>query len=564
MSNVYVADFETTTKAEDCRVWGWGLYNIYDDEFSYDNNIRSFMNSVLKLPRASRVYFHNLKFDGSFIIYELFKMGFKHTQNRKLKNGEFSSLITDRDVFYSITLKWNSKLYYFYDSLKIMPLSVKNLSKAFGIALKKGDIDYELERPVGWKITDNELEYIKNDVVIVGQALKYFFDQDLTKMTQASNAFYDFKSTMSEKAYNRRFPVLSFDKALRQSYKGGWTYVREKFKNKIIKKGIVFDVNSLYPWVMRYKKLPYGEPIYFDGEYKEDKLYVLYIQQFRCTFKLKKGKLPTIQLKNSPSHMPTEYAKDSNGEMPVLTLTNIDLELFFENYEVKNIEWFGGWKFKSTDKIFIDYIDKWIEVKNKASIEKNEGLRTIAKLMLNALYGRFALNPEIQSKFPVWDGDIVQYVKGDPDTRDPVYLPMASFITAYARDKTIRTAQANYERFIYADTDSLHLTGHEMPDIEVDPVLLGAWKEEYKFVRGKFLRAKAYCEELEDKTLHIACAGLPHRCHVAITFENFREGFEIKAGAMLDGEKIGKLAFKRVKGGAILVDRDYKIKGLTA
>lgn len=51
---------------------------------------------------------------------------------------------------------------------------------------------------------------------------------------------------------------------------------------------------------MKYEKMPYGDPIYFEGQYKEDKIYDLYIQHISCEFELKKGKIPTIQLKNTP------------------------------------------------------------------------------------------------------------------------------------------------------------------------------------------------------------------------------------------------------------------------
>ena len=49
---------------------------------------------------------------------------------------------------------------------------------------------------------------------------------------------------------------------------------------------------------------------------------------------------------------------------------------------------------------FKEYIDKWISRKNNATIEKNYGQRTLAKLMLNSLYGKFATKLETKSKFP--------------------------------------------------------------------------------------------------------------------------------------------------------------------
>lgn len=152
---------------------------------------------------------------------------------------------------------------------------------------------------------------------------------------------------------------------------------------------------------MYEKELPFGEPIFFNGKYKEDKVYPLYIQMITCSFELKKNKIPTIQIKNNRSFFRSnEYLENSQNEIVCLTLTNIDLKLFFEQYNVYDLKYECGWKFKSITGIFKKYIDKWISVKNKATIEGNKGQRTLAKLMLNSLYGKFATSMDAQSKIP--------------------------------------------------------------------------------------------------------------------------------------------------------------------
>ncbi len=151
---------------------------------------------------------------------------------------------------------------------------------------------------------------------------------------------------------------------------------------------------------MYEKLLPIGEPIFFEGKYKEDKVYNLYIQMITCTFEIKKDKLPTIQIKNTRIFKGNEYLENSGIEPVCLVLTNIDLELFLEQYNVYELEFICGWKFKGMNGIFTSYIDKWIERKNKATIEGNKGQRTLAKLMLNSLYGKFATSLEVQSKIP--------------------------------------------------------------------------------------------------------------------------------------------------------------------
>lgn len=79
--------------------------------------------------------------------------------------------------------------------------------------------------------------------------------------------------------------------------------------------------------------------------------------------------------------------------------------------------------------------------KIKATEEGNLGKRTLAKLMLNALYGKFAKNPKQNFKVPYIGADNIIHYKEYEDTAKGLYLPVASFITSQARILTISTAQ---------------------------------------------------------------------------------------------------------------------------
>ena len=129
------------------------------------------------------------------------------------------------------------------------------------------------------------------------------------------------------------------------------------------------------------KKLPFGEPIFFNGEYKEDKIYPLYIQMITCSFEIKENKIPTIQIKNNKLFFRSnEYLKNSNNEIVCLVLTNIDLKLFLEHYNVYNLKYECGWKFKAINGIFKNYIDKWITKKNNATIERKQRTKNSCKI----------------------------------------------------------------------------------------------------------------------------------------------------------------------------------------
>ena len=563
----FTADFETATWARDeTWVWAWALCDIEDvSHVEVGNSIDDFMGRIKKEANPY-IYFHNLKFDGEFILYYLMKNGFEHVESKEKRNNTFSTLISDMGLFYQIEVYFEvgkkTKKVTFIDSLKIINQSVESMPKTFKIEENKLEIDYNAPREKGHILTGEEEAYIKNDVVIVAKALSYLFNMGLTKMTAGSNALSEYKEITRLNRFRSLYKPLNYeiDKDIRRAYRGGFTYLNPVYKNKEVKEGEVLDVNSLYPSVMYKEMLPFGEPFFYEGEYQEDKVYPLYIQRLTCSFKIKDGKIPTIQIKHS-RFVDNEYLTDSGEEPVALTLTSVDLKLFLEQYDVWDLYYESGWKFKAMRGLFTDYIDKWIKVKNEATISGNKGIRQVAKIMLNSLYGKFATSLDVQSKIPYLENDIVKYKLGEKTTKDGVYLPMGAFITAYARDKTIRTSQSikdysikkyGIDMYCYSDTDSIHtiLPIEELKQFcEIDDVELGKWKHESHFERAKFIRQKTYLEEI-DGEIQITCAGLPQRCYDQVTWDNFKEGMKVD----------GKLTFTHVKGGVILKETEFTIK----
>lgn len=596
---IYEGDFETTVDPEDCRVWASCLVDVDNFETSFiGNDIESFFEFLKN--KNSVVYFHNLKFDGEFILAYLLSHGFKCNDSKE--PNTFDALITDDGLFYSITVYFakKNKAYkkvVFYDSLKKLPFKVSVISKAFELADEKLEIDYKAHREKGHVLTEEEKQYIINDCRIVAQALHIQFDKGLKRMTNASDAMNNYKKMIGEDKFYKWFPVLplELDADIRRAYKGGFTYLMKRFRNRHVKGGLTLDVNSLYPWAMYNCLLPYGYPMYFEGEYQHDPDYPLYICKVKCGFELKKNHIPTVQLKKNRAFVETEYLTSSNGEIVEMTLTSVDLQLLKDHYNLKCFEVINGYKFKATVGMFKEYIDYWMHIKETTT----GAMRQLAKLMLNSLYGKFATNPIGYKKVAYMDEDGIvcyevinteekakKYGVKPPEPRDPVYTAMGCFITAYAREKTIRSAQSVYDRFIYADTDSLHLVGTEIPEgIEVHPTKLGAWKHEGTFNDSLYIRAKTYMESMEEEKedslknyclllnqnqknqnkihdikrekngIHytntiVTCAGMPDNVKEQVTYDNFH------SGSTFDG----KLMPRRFKGGIVLMDSTFTIK----
>lgn len=549
---VYAFDFETVVNIERTRVWAWGATNVNSMTFNYGNNIDSFMDFVSMIN--CKGYFHNLKFDIQFIFYWLFHNGYKHTTARRPNEGEFSTLISEMGQFYKVNIKFfNGNNLELLDSHKILTMKLAEIPKTFGLNIEKKMLNYEevLIDDLEHELTGDELDYLRADCDILALGLREIDTLGLKKMTTASNAMAYYKKMIGDE-WDKLYPqlTLSTDRDIRKSYKGGWTYLNPIYKDVDVDIGQVYDVNSMYPWAMKYCALPYGEPVYYDGEYDYDSVFPLYIQCFEAIFELKEKHFPSIQLKGSTMFADTEYITTSNGEKVLLTLTSVDFELFVENYDITDIEYICGYKFRALTGQFADYVDVWYGKKNEAKREGNKQMAFMAKLMLNSLYGKFGSNPVKTSKYPyLGQDDIIHYEKGYPEETKTNYVPVATFITSYCRDKIIRTANAVYDRFVYADTDSIHIIWDEIPNIDIDEYRLGAFKLESEFNKARFHRSKCYIENIDGKE-NKKCAGLPEDSRKDFTLETMKTGAQFG----------GKLVPVQVPGGVVLVDRQFTIK----
>ena len=537
------ADFETTTDPMDCRVWSWGSMSVNDyDDYVVGIGLGSYMAYLLSAPAIT--YFHNLAFDGSFILDFILKGGYKWVKANP-KKGEFTTLISGMGKFYSITIisKDGVKVE-LRDSLKKIPLPVKAVPKAFNLESAKGDITYDDYRPIGYLPSENEWNYLYNDIFIMCQAMRIILAAGMTRLTIGADSLSEYKH-LHGKRFTRTFPTLpkTVDDDIRAAYRGGIAMPSKKWVRRRTGPGIVIDKNSMYPWVMRTQPLPYGRPWWSEGA---DDSADLFTVSLTFTAKLKPDHLPCIQLKRSVQFNANEFL-EVVPEPTTVTITSVDLELWMEQYDLTIHSVSGYWNFKSAEGLFDDYIDKWMAVKANST----GGARTIAKLHLNSLYGKFAKNTDVTGKVPVLDNGAVKLEMGDHEESNPVYTAMGAFITAYARRDLINSAQANYDRFLYCDTDSLHLRGTEEPDLHLHPTELGAWKVEHEgraFDDAVFLRAKQYCERFGDHDdVHIA--GLPMEIAERVRLED-----------MLHPRTwSGKLVPKRVPGGVVLVDTTFTL-----
>lgn len=172
--------------------------------------------------------------------------------------------------------------------------------------------------------------------------------------------------------------------------------------------------------------------------------------------------------------------------------------------------------------------------------------------MLNSLYGKFAQSPIRLSKNVIFDDGKLSFSDFESECVGG-YIPIGAYITALARNVTVRAALENYDNFCYADTDSIHLTAPAV-GIDIDDSELGKWCNESNFTSARFVRQKTYIESDGDDFI-VKCAGMP-----ANVKRNFLENSVSPVNDFTIGlEVFGKLMRKKVKGGAYLYPSTFKI-----
>lgn len=645
MAMKIVCDFETHNHdgADKTGVWAVCICDLNNiDNIMVGDSIDDFFDFCKEANCDIECYYHNLKFDGEFIIYHLLNNDYEYSNVKKLKEKEFKTFIDSNGVFYSITFKLEGHTIKIYDSLKKIPLSVDSIANSYlkGVELNKGIIDYTKDRTHDYKLEEHEdeIEYIKSDCQIVALALKQHFDKGMNKMTLSGDAFKNyvdlsFKGNMQH--FRRRFPCLdsyklnttiqllhndeevemTYDDYIRKAYVGGWTYVNTHHKKydkvkrelSIYSDGCVLDVNSEHPYSMHSTQgdfydvngphlMPMFTPLFFKGKAEDNieefqksycRVTPIYIQHLKIDFELKERGIPCIKNKHSSLWIgEDDWLETSNHELYELWVTNVDLDLIFDNYNINDIEYIDCMLFVGAEGLFDIYIDHWINEKVNATKAKDAGRRQIAKLLLNGLGGKFGQRTKSAMKVPKLVNNQVKYEKVELEDRESYYTAVSVFMCAYSRRTIIKAAMSVYDHFCYADTDSLHLdcpySEIKSDKIRVDSAKLGYFDLESEFVKARFIKSKCYIEctkngELDgihdEIMMNIKVAGLLRSYmkrwddreqgkitredrkqlfkDLNIDFEDFHRGLIIKDGSN---------KAKRIKGGVILKRGDFEIK----
>ena len=547
----YVADFETTSykyylEHGYTKVW---LYAVCDKDANITKigtTIEDFIQYLRSLV-GKTIYFHNLKFDGEFIISYLLSNGYEYTDDLPHVRKGFSVLIGEMGEFYGIDIKFSTnRNVHLKDSLKLLPFKVSKIAKDFGLPILKLDLNYE-----DYTVNEKAIHYISHDVQIIAMALKQIKAEGMNKMTTASCAYSQYTSMISDDFQRQAFPLLedSFLEEWRQAYRGGRSQVNPFYQGKLLHNVRRYDLNSMYPSIMYNEELPYGLP--FKITEMGTANFELY--QVQIQFTLKDGHLPCLLKKASLFSLDDSYYVETDG-IEMIWISSIDYELVKKHYDILYLKIEKMLGFRTTSYMFRSYVSKWYERKSQDTGAK----KVVDKLMLNSLYGKFGSKHRGYHKIPYMDEEtgIVKYRHSELEDMKKYYLPIAIAITSYAH-KYIDDAicAAGIENFVYCDTDSVHTLG-TLPLYMVDNKELGKFKLEGIETKSKYVRQKTYIYKENDEIV-ITCAGMSQDMKDSVINTYGEKSFDMFQKGLLVG---GKLLPKHVPGGVVLYETTFQIK----
>ena len=449
--------------------------------FEGKNCIANFLNFFLTKNYQSYICFaHNGgQYDFNFILDEFIRNK-KEFDTRLIKTG--SRIL-------KITVSKEKKRWFFSDSFALLPSSLKKLTHGFGVKHKKLDIDYEnIKNDPRWK------QYLENDCRGLYEVINKFrltFDKMGMglKTTVAQQSLSAFRSMMKG---NIRC-VRVHEEFIRKSYFGGRCEVFTLHGFKL--HGI--DINSLYPYCQWKYPMPVGKPSKFTSwssikdslgfaeaivKAPDDLLIPLLPIRHR-------GKL-VFPIGKFRGHWDLDELRKAK-------------ELGYKIRIIKGLVF-------SKSHLFKEFVEYYYSIKRK--VDKNNPMYMIAKLILNAGYGKFSqrreceeiiIHPKSYTGLKIVNHDLGIFSRSSINNSPHIIPSISTHVTARARLELYGWFERiGFENVYYCDTDSIYTTKRIKYSKK-----LGGMKLEYKAKEGIFLSPKFYFLELKDKSIKIRMKG---------------------------------------------------------
>lgn len=458
---------------------------------------------------------------------------------------------------------------------------------------KKYNLDHDLTeieareyaRQIFEQLSDDELIYIRNDVILLAKSVYYYTQLfkgfDYSKKTFTSNILetYNTNDLTSFQLLNRigegkdkrqvrytdyYFANQNFYDYLKPFYRGGLNFYNQFYVGKIIYDGVFsMDIHSSYPYAMHNFKIPTYLKSYEEHE-SPTEVKISYSDDEYELFQISKETFDHIILDQIESVILKQmlvkyYSTNEFININTYTFRMIDniVGIRFESIPAYSKVTFETEYFGSRDQI-----EEYYKVKTQGKykeklifnspydIQKTDEVNDVlytseeidnSKIHLNGLYGIPALRPYFNLFRKDEHDNYYNIENGHKNAERNIVFSI--FVTSVALWNLLNplkylTQEEIDENFIYCDTDSLYLKKaiqHKLPDDLFTEFAMGTWELEHENIPKFYvLNHKKYAYQTEDGEIIVKAGGIPNESFDRnMSFEKFIEtqfsdGVEIK------------------------------------
>lgn len=476
-------------------IWAFGIADlrIYGRTWEEFQALMELISTIFELEKDKRIicYIHNFSFEFQFM--------------RKYFEWIEVFAISERKPIKALT----SLGIEFRDSYILSGYSLaktaENLS-SHTIEKMTGDLDYTLIRTKDTPLTDEEMKYVENDIVIIlyyiNEQIEQYGDLHKVPLTNTGrvrkyverNCYYtNTNHRKSSRGKYHRYRKLMQSLTLttsdymiaKQAFQGGFTHANSHYTGQTLENVSSIDFTSSYPAVMLAELFPMSKAEYV--EVKDTDHFLELLKTYHVIFEATFTNIQTaIEQENYLSESKCRHIENSiinNGRIfradkLTTTITEIDFSIIrkaynWDSFNISNVHIFQkGYLPKSIIESVLELYKGKTELKGVEGKEVEYGL---AKGMLNSVYGMSVtdivrdeteyVNDEWGSNPALIGTEIEKY--NDKKNRFLFYI-WGVYITAYARRNLWTGILTMKEDYVYSDTDSIKLLNYEkhLPYIE--------------------------------------------------------------------------------------------------
>ena len=378
--------------------------------------------------------------------------------------------------------------------------TAKNLQK-HKVEKLVGDLDYSKVRHTETEITDLELKYLENDVIIV---LNYINEQldiygKITKIPLTNTGrvrefvkdkcYYTkgktkYKSSKGKRSNYREIMenlTLEVDEyqKLKMAFMGGFTHANAYYTGKTLENVHSVDFTSSYPAVILSERFPMGKGFKPTKEEILKNGYDYYLENFNCLVgvvftNLENKFAHESYLSESKCKIKGEKLIDNgrvfSADVVSSMITEVDLWIMkkvysYDSLHIKDLTVYP--KGYLPKPIIESVLDLYQDKTTLKGVSGSEVEYMLSKGMLNSVYGMMVTDI-VKDNVTYEDDWGVELVNPDEEIENYndkmsrfLYYPWGVWVTAYARRNLWLGILSLKDDYIYSDTDSVKFFNYE-------------------------------------------------------------------------------------------------------